>query len=294
MTKRLGPPGGQDGEGRANPAHVEKVVPTPPITYSRQSSNRIEAFDESAARQLDNDIRVLARHVHIALEALMVLVAEAQANNIHTHLGFPSWTAYLADALDGQWRIERDKRGEVVRFLANQGMSSRAIAKITGLGKGTVYRELAGAPLGQVITGLDGKTYPRPEPREDDSESDEEFLARMAAEDADGAMLIPAAVEDAVARAAKLGEDMRRLQRIKFGMAFAALETQPNGYARDAWEFGLHIRWIRTLIVWGMEDGQSIEEIADDMGVSVGMVKDYLDAPTSSNVEFLAAVCRQA
>jgi hypothetical protein len=48
-------------------------------------------------------------------------------------------------------------------------MSQRAIVKVTGIGKGTVYRELAGAPLGQVITGTAGKSYrpkrkPKPKP----------------------------------------------------------------------------------------------------------------------------------
>jgi hypothetical protein len=147
----------------------------------------------------------------------MVLVAEAQANNIHTHLGFPSWTAYLADALDGQWRIERDKRGEVVRFLADQGMSSRAIAKITGIGKGTVYRELAGAPLGQVITGLDGKTYPRPQLKP----SDEEWLADQLAElEANGrTFTIPATPEAADEQLEQLDADMRRLERIRLTLA---------------------------------------------------------------------------
>ena len=49
------------------------------------------------------------------IEALYALVEEAKAQNIHEALGFPSWTAYVADALDGQWKVERDKRGEVVR-----------------------------------------------------------------------------------------------------------------------------------------------------------------------------------
>jgi transposase len=302
MNRDLGPPGGRDGEGRATPSPATVEQSDNCTAYARQPNpqdNRIEAFDESAARQLDNDIRALARHVHIALEALMVLVAEAQANNIHTLLGFPSWTAYLADALDGQWRIERDKRGEVVRFLADQGMSSRAIAKITGIGKGTVYRELAGAPLGQVVTGLDGKTYTRPEPPDEpDEESDEEFLARMEAER--WIITIPRTVEELVTRGRQIIEDERRLERIKFEMAFAAVAKQPAGVLRDAREVGLHMRWQRTNIhmrwqrtniLWLMEDGQSIENIAEHFGVSVEMVMDYLDAPTSSNDGFLAAVC---
>ena len=127
-------------------------------------STDIQKFDDDAiksARELDTAIRAVARQMHLAWEALVALVEAAKAQNIHEALGFPSWTAYIAEALDGQWRVERDRRGEVVKFLAQQGMSQRAISKVTGIGKGTVYRELAGAPLGQVITGLDGKEYTR-------------------------------------------------------------------------------------------------------------------------------------
>jgi len=272
-------------------------------------SDDITMFDESAARQLDNDIRALARHVHIALEALMVLVAEAQANDIHTHLGFPSWTAYLADALDGQWRIERDKRGEIVQFLAGQGMSQRAISKITGIGKGTVYRELAGAPLGQVITGLDGKTYTRLElgaPSGAPEESDDDFLARMAAEADERRRngVTPLADppddqsdEEWLARLVEIEKridqhdsNIRRLQRIKFDNLFTLLRMQPPGAIRDAREFGLWMRWHRIKAEWGLEDGLSIDQIADAMGASVPMVQDYLDSPTSNDREFFAKI----
>jgi hypothetical protein len=180
------------------------------------TDNRIERYDETAARQLDADIRGLAGQAHIVIEALYALVDEAKAAEIHVALGFPSWPAYIADALDGQWKLERDKRGEVVRFLASQGMSQRAIAAVTGAGKGTIGRELAGAPLGQVITGLDGKTYPRPEPREDDGEeeSDEDFLARTQAEYIERTPIIrasidiPPGVEEPGARARRITRDI--------------------------------------------------------------------------------------
>jgi hypothetical protein len=132
------------------------------------------------ARQLDTSIRALAWQAHLVFEALYGLVEAAKSNNIHEVLGFPSWTAYLADALDGQWKVERDKRGEIIRYLAEQGMSQRAITAVTGVGKGTVYRELAGAPLGQLITGLDGKMYRRPEPNRVAHEAAERHAAASA------------------------------------------------------------------------------------------------------------------
>ena len=128
------------------------------------------------ARELDAEIRALARQAHIVLEALIALVNEAQASGIHVALGFPSWTAYLADALDGQWAVEKERRGEVVRYLGDQGMSVRAIAAVTGAGRGTVHRELAGVPLGQVM-GLDGKTYPSRKPAKKPTMSAEDKAA---------------------------------------------------------------------------------------------------------------------
>ena len=121
---------------------------------------------DAVARELDSQIRQLAAHAHVVLDALRVLIEEARTSEIHTTLGFPSWTAYIADALDGQWSsmLDRDKRGAAIAFLAEQGMSQRAIAKVTGASKSAVQRELIDRcpELGQVM-GLDGKTYPQPD-----------------------------------------------------------------------------------------------------------------------------------
>lgn len=54
------------------------------------------------AQELDSQLRALAHHAHVVIEAITALVEEAKAANIHVALGFPSWTAYPADALDGQ------------------------------------------------------------------------------------------------------------------------------------------------------------------------------------------------
>jgi hypothetical protein len=120
----------------------------------------IQPYAEPEAQELDTQIRAIAKQAHIVLEALYALVEEARAGQIHLALGYPSWTAYIADALDGQWKLERDKRGEVMRYLAEQGMGTRAIARLTSVSKDTVSRELRGVPLGDAI-GLDGKMYSR-------------------------------------------------------------------------------------------------------------------------------------
>lgn len=256
------------------------------------------------ARELDSQIRQLAHHAHVVIEALYALVAQAKATNIHVTLGFPSWPAYVADALDGQWKITKDKRGEVVRFLAAQGMSQRAISRITGVGKGTVGRELAGAPLGQVI-GLDGKTYTRPEPQvphdgPPDDESDEEFLARLRAEgEARNAgrrvIRIPDTVEELRQSAERITAEQRRVVRIMFDMAFAAVEKLPTTAAKNAWRFGLQLNWLQTNTVWCLDDGLAIEDIAERSGASVSLVEEWLDDYHSgSTADYVTRIITEA
>jgi hypothetical protein len=132
---------------------------------------------------------------------------------------------------------------------------------------------------------------------EDGGESDEEFLARIRAEHeaskgADGraTFTIPATIEELKPTMERLVEEIRRLTRIQFEKAFAAAAELPRGYRRDAREVGLQMRWMRTNVVWLMDDGMSIEEIAQAIGTSVSMVETYLEAPTSSNEEYFVIV----
>ena len=58
-------------------------------------------------------------------------------------LGYASRTAYMADVFgDSPLRLERDARQELVADLSAQGMSTRAIAPIVGVGHKTVARDL--------------------------------------------------------------------------------------------------------------------------------------------------------
>jgi hypothetical protein len=257
---------------------------------------------QQLARDLDIAIRAVARQMHIAWEALVALVNEAKATDIHVTLGFPSWTAYIADALDGQWRIERDKRREVVKFLAAQGMSQRVIVKATGWGKGTVHRELAGAPLGQVITGLDGKSYPRPEPeaptgapdQESDEESDEEFLARLQNEreanrNEDGSVTftLPATPEAADEMMQELSDDLERIHQMQFEIELARYNTEPDGTAtKCAYQLGLWTRHRRRWGLWIYEELGSIEEFARLANTSVDSLRELLFDENEDEDEF--------
>jgi transposase len=250
----------------------------------------IERHDEESARDLDTAIRVVARQMHIAWEALVALVDEAKAGEIHKLLGFPSWTGYIADALDGQWKVERDKRGEVIKYPAAQGMSSRAIAKIAGIGKGTVYRELTQVPHLRQVTGLDGKTYPAggtgapTGAAESNGESDEEFLARLQHEheasrneNGQATLTIPATIEAAAERMQQIGDDLERIERIRFEMELAQLWATPLSATRHAKEFGLRMRYAGNCAWRAIENGMSIEEYAESIGSAVLMVETYLE-----------------
>lgn len=97
------------------------------------------------ARRLTERIRITAASVAEAVDKLKALVAEAKTANVHERLGYASWTAYLADVLgETPMRLARDERAEVSRMLADEGMSTRAAAKVLGVGKDTVHRDIAG------------------------------------------------------------------------------------------------------------------------------------------------------
>lgn len=153
--------------------------------------------DLSAARRRAERIRMLTLSVTENMTKLRDLVREAKASADHLALGYPSWTAYLADLFgDEPLRLARDVRRELVAELAAQGMSTRAIAPIVGVDQTTVARDIAREadaspevlvlaetpaleepPLvgydpatGELIddtprvVGLDGKSYPKREP----------------------------------------------------------------------------------------------------------------------------------
>ena len=118
-----------------------------------------------ARRRLARIRELVADTVEI-YEELRELISEARQSADHELLGYGSWTSYVAAAV-GQVAVSgRDERRELVQFLAEQGMSTRAIAPIVGAGKSTVIDDLATDRNRSVdappITGLNGKTYERP------------------------------------------------------------------------------------------------------------------------------------
>lgn len=108
---------------------------------------------EDEARRITERIRYTALSVRDGVEKLQRLVGEAQAGSAHLALGYPSWTAYLADVLgDEPMRLPREERREIVAWLSGEGMSTRAIAPIVGVDQKTVSNDVRTLPAGEEIS----------------------------------------------------------------------------------------------------------------------------------------------
>lgn len=114
----------------------------------------VEPLNREDAEKLDGRIRRMAKESKRHLDTLATLVDQAKVGRIHEALEYPSWTAYLADALSelcGGQGIET--RRELVAYLYDVGMSERAIAAATGASKTTVHRDLGSAESQVVHNG---------------------------------------------------------------------------------------------------------------------------------------------
>lgn len=115
----------------------------------------VEPLNREDAEKLDRRIRRMAGDTKRKLDTLGALVADAKAGRIHEVLdGYPSWTAYLADALSELCSGQGiQTRRELVAYLYDTGMSERAIAAATGASKTTVHRDLESAESQVVHNG---------------------------------------------------------------------------------------------------------------------------------------------
>lgn len=137
----------------------------------------LQVMDEREARRVTERIRIAAHNYSEARTKLMERVQEAKDGNAHIALDYASWQAYLAEVLGEEpMRLARDERQDMVKMLANEGMSTRAIAPIVGANFATVSRDLqatvafATVDEPRVSHGLDGKTrthQPRPDLTDD-------------------------------------------------------------------------------------------------------------------------------
>jgi transcriptional regulator with XRE-family HTH domain len=137
-----------------------------------------EPLSEGKAKVLDKRIRQAGIRVADQTASLLDLLEEALVGKIHVALGFPSFTAYVKEAV----RItptDVDERKALVSMMSGKGLSQRAMAAVAGVDQATISRDLAGdanaSTNGQTI-GTDGKTYKRKEKEQEplDVEFEEE------------------------------------------------------------------------------------------------------------------------
>lgn len=175
----------------------------------------VSAMPVDDARRLTERIRLTAHSARESIEKLHVLVAEAKEGNVHVSLGYDSWTAYLSEVLGSEpLRLARDQRQELVGYLAGEGMSTRAIAPIVGTSREQVRKDIRSTdtklsvepsdpfdgsdwiepededdePIeaeivdepAPRITGLNGKSYARPEPKAEPSKPRRQALPDQA------------------------------------------------------------------------------------------------------------------
>lgn len=130
------------------------------------------AMTRDQAERLTERIRLTATSFMETRDKLARLIREAQEGEAHKALGIASWTEYVSQVFSDTplMRLSRVERKELVSELADEGMSTRAIAPIVGASKSQIADDLAGvqnrtpAAGPRQITGRDGKTYTRPAP----------------------------------------------------------------------------------------------------------------------------------
>lgn len=131
------------------------------------------------------------------LEQVLPLIGEALTRRAWEALGYASPTAYVSERFAGALtRLSPEVRRPVVAQLSDAGMSTRTIAPLVGKAQQTVHDDLrigrtqvtgdrspaspgspdeefspepgtpSPLPKSDRINGPDGKSYPRPEPKE--------------------------------------------------------------------------------------------------------------------------------
>ncbi|ACV78334.1 hypothetical protein [Nakamurella multipartita] len=121
----------------------------------------IGELSSAGAEQVTVQIRTM-------VERAWEYIAIAYQGRAYLALGYRTWDEYVDDRLgDLRLTVPREERAEAVATMSNARMSVRAIAKVLGVGIGTVHRGLAGKSAapdvddGSTIQGRDGKTYRR-------------------------------------------------------------------------------------------------------------------------------------
>lgn len=109
----------------------------------------------AAVALLADEARALTDQIKTGVEAVWHLITRAYTERAWSALGYTSWDDYCTREFGtSRLRLPREERAEVVSSLRESGLSIPAISAATGLGYGTVQREVAalspsGYPNGQ-------------------------------------------------------------------------------------------------------------------------------------------------
>jgi len=121
----------------------------------------IEPMSKTAAKALHKKVQSATTKILTQREVLFDLLEEAAAGQIHVALGYASWPAWLADAVN-YTPLDLTERQELVRAFSAKGASQRAIAGMFNISQSTAGRDLEGVEFeDNTVTSLSGKTVAR-------------------------------------------------------------------------------------------------------------------------------------
>jgi len=130
-------------------------------------------IDDASKPLTKAEAEKLTEEITRSAESVWELLTLAYIRRAWAALGYDSWNDYcMVEFESSQIRMPREQRAGVFGSLRESGLSIRAIAAATGVGRGTVERDLAAVPNGtteppstpglpSTVTGVDGKQYRR-------------------------------------------------------------------------------------------------------------------------------------
>lgn len=129
----------------------------------RETGEIIEPLTDGDARRLTERIRLTLTSMLDQRDKVLSLIREARDRQAYTALGYPSWTAYVADEFaDALPRLDRAERTMLAIEFADAGMSNRSIGSVLGVDEGTVRSDLRRAEYSArpPVTDTLGRTQP--------------------------------------------------------------------------------------------------------------------------------------
>jgi hypothetical protein len=123
------------------------------------------------AKRLTQRIRQRINAIHADMDELQIMIAAAREGLAWQILGFPSWTAYLADLINIE--VAAEQRREVIALLIPERISQPAMAKMLNVSRSQIQQDMKRVRIQKdyspdldspkFVTGLDNRTYPVPD-----------------------------------------------------------------------------------------------------------------------------------